>query len=59
MRRLHTTARIAQGHDAEIKADPFGYARRIARPVDCTDAEQFPEIARARAHARKLMEAGR
>jgi hypothetical protein len=26
----------------------------VSRPVDCTDAEAFPEIARAIAHAKAL-----
>lgn len=27
---------------------------RASRPVDCTDAERFPEIARAVEHARRM-----
>lgn len=42
---------------ASVLADmaPF---RPVPRPVDCTDAAAFPEIARAIEHARKMKEAG-
>lgn len=36
-------------HPASNDNSPF-----VPRPVDCTDASAFPEIAAARAHARKL-----
>ena len=42
--------------NAVAGASPWGL-RPIARPVDVTDAEQFPEIAAAIEHARMMKEA--
>ena len=47
---IRQAALVSEQLNQEIGSDPFGYAQRVARPVDCADAEQFPEIAEARRH---------
>lgn len=46
---LSQQARVLASVEAEMRHFP-----RVSKPVDITDAEQFPEIARAIEHARRL-----
>jgi hypothetical protein len=47
---LNLRARIREAADR----DPDVRFARVTRPVDVTDADAFPEIARAVAHAQKM-----
>lgn len=48
---LSQSARVLADAERDLRIHKLP---RVSRPVDCTDAERFPEIARAVEHARRM-----
>lgn len=51
-----STATVAQSVDAEIKADPFGYALRQLKRIDAQDRAAFDSFMTASRDAREAFD---